>query len=258
MSRKNEEEESEGNHERWLLTYSDMITLLLVLFIVMYTMSTVNTKKFEELARNLGGVFNVEKPDTQTEQDSKGASSSGFVTQALITMPAPVVTAAQSDAFEQTYQQLLQTIKDMGYEDFIKAEKTDEYILLRFTESVLFQPDSPQMKEEGHTVLGFVSETLRKMNDNIEHIQIDGHTANVGDESTDNYFAWELSSERAIEVLKILVKDGMQQSKMSVSGYSHYIPVSNNDTEEGRKQNRRVEIKITRLQDYKSIDAIKP
>jgi chemotaxis protein MotB len=90
---------------------------------------------------------------------------------------------------------------------------------------------------------------MRSVNQLVATIDIAGHTAKVGEDSTADFFPWELSSDRAITVLKFFVqKCTLPQSKMTISGYSHYSPVADNGTEAGKALNRRVEIKITKVQ----------
>jgi chemotaxis protein MotB len=99
-------------------------------------------------------------------------------------------------------------------------------------------------------ILQYVGSTVKTVDSLVSSIQIAGHTAQVGQDTTTNFFAWELSSDRAITVLKFLVqKCSLPQSKMTVSGYSHYVPVATNDTEAGRATNRRVEIKVSKIKD---------
>jgi chemotaxis protein MotB len=124
----------------------------------------------------------------------------------------------------------------------IIAEKGENYIKFRFNDSVLFYPDSPIMKPESHEILS----TWRRLAQRGEHdpnIEIGGHTALVDNEE-DSFFSWELSADRAIAVLEFLnEKCNLPQSKMTVTGYSHYNPVSRNDYRGKRALNRRVEIR---------------
>jgi chemotaxis protein MotB len=111
------------------------------------------------------------------------------------------------------------------------------------------------MRPEGYPILQVIGKALGTLSKQIDHIEIDGHTAKVSSESTSNYFSWQLSADRAIEVLKFLViKCGLPQDKMSVAGFSHYVPVTGNDTEKERAQNRRVEIRITSIHDAVAVD----
>ncbi|MPN44703.1 hypothetical protein SDC9_192268 [bioreactor metagenome] len=112
---------------------------------------------------------------------------------------------------------------------------------------MLFYPDSPVIKSDNVQVLKFIGDILNEIDPLIQTIEIGGHTASTG-EPTSSFFSWELSSDRAISVLKYLVRTcDLPESKMTVSGYSRYHPIASNDNEESRQLNRRVEIKITRV-----------
>jgi chemotaxis protein MotB len=256
MSKHHDDDEKETNNERWLLTYSDMITLLLVLFIVMYTISTVNAQKFKSLSVQMGEAFGgktvmnqIGMPPENTRVPSTIASST----------PSSSSTSASDGAdsdrkkqFEIIYNIIKENLSKMGYQDKIDVQRGDLYILIRFKDSVLFYSDNYTMKDEGLTILKYIGQTLITINPLIDKIQIEGHTANVG-ETISNVFEWQLSANRAIAVLKYFIQeDGLPQSKMSIAGYSHYIPIATNDNESGRSQNRRVEVRITQVQNVPS------
>lgn len=251
--RRRERSEENVNTDRWLLTYSDMMNNLLVLFIVLYAMSIMDMSKFEALARELNNTFsNVPMTDAYsfkydtlvpleqslgTEVNAAGRSEGS----------QDNLDRLLDQAFNQVYSELQEKIKEMGYEELVKLEKGDDYIKFRFGDNVLFYPDSPQIKSGNIEVLSFIGEILKEIDPLTETIEIGGHTATTG-EPTTSFFSWELSSQRSISVLKYLVqKCQLSEAKMSISGYSRYRPVADNDTEENRQLNRRVEIKVTRM-----------
>ena len=242
------DEESEGNNERWLLTYSDMITLLLVLFILMYAMSTVNSQKFKTLAKEMGKAFGGE-----TELAGVGMPSVNSSIRGEIPNPSPAPNSllnnpTKVDAFQNVYEKIKKSVEDQGYQDKIVIEKGDSYILIKFRDNVLFFGDSYAIRPEGLIILRSICDTLVSVSNLIQVIQIDGHTAKIGNDNPNNFFSWELSSNRSISVLKFMAQDGgLPQSKMSIAGYADNVPVASNDTEEGRAMNRRVEVKITKV-----------
>ena len=231
-------EEDKIDTGRWLLTYSDIMNNLLVLFVVLYAMSLIDLEKFKSFAQSFGTTLG----GTSTSQFSgSGSNSSG-------SGGIPGDTSSGTDKFDELYQKVTQAIKDQGYENEVVVEKGENYVHFRFKDSVLFYPDSAAMKKEGYNILQYVGTTIQSVDNLLESIDIGGHTAQVAADSTTDFFSWELSSDRAMTVLKFLVQDcGLPQSKMTVSGYSHYSPVSDNNSEEGRSLNRRVEIRITKM-----------
>ncbi len=151
-----------------------------------------------------------------------------------------------ADAFDEIYIRLKDKITNSGYEDDIVLERGDDYIQLRFGDSVLFYPDSAEMRPLSYPILQEIGDILKSVEDLTSSIEIGGHTATIG-ATTTSFFAWELSSDRAISVLKFLSRScDLPQEIMSVAGYSKYKPVGDNRHEDGRKMNRRVEIKIIR------------
>ena len=239
MARRHSEDEKQDTG-RWLTTYSDMMNNLLVLFMVLYAMSIMDMKKFEALASQLNSAFNKTVSVEEVKFDQDGDEN--------IELAEALAEEESEDTFDELYERIKQEIAEKGYEDIIVAEKGENYIKFRFNDNVIFYPDSSKMKPESYDILAYVGGVLLSVDDQVEKIEIGGHTATVNGGNESSFFAWELSSNRAIAVLKFLATEcSLPQSKMSVSGYSHYSPVSSNDTEESRSLNRRVEIKISRL-----------
>ena len=238
--------------DRWLITYADMMNNLLILFMVMYAMSVMDLKKFEALKSQLSNAFNT----PPASQSANGGTSDSTVngidfdidTNSVIDVDSGQLTVEPQDSFDAAYDTITKEITEKGYDGMIVAEKGDNYIVFRFKDSVLFYPDSSTMKSESAGILTDMGDVLMSVDNVIGNIEIGGHTATVSGGETSSFFAWQLSSDRAIAVLQFLSEHcSFPQSKMSVSGYSHYRPVSSNDTEESRSLNRRVEIKITRV-----------
>lgn len=233
---KRKAKKSSINTGAWLNTYADMMNNLLVLFMVLYAMSVMDLEKFKALAEQ----FNENLSPTKTE----------------VTVPSESGTATEDSSdneesaqeFDALYNRLKSGIEENGYDEFIELEKGDSFIKFKFKDNVLFYPDSSSMRPDGVLVLQYVGSLLSDVNQYTETIEIGGHTAQTGQEAQITTFAWELSADRAISVLQYLVKNcGLMQSKMSIAGYSHYDPIGDNSTEDGRAVNRRVEIKVIRV-----------
>lgn len=240
--RKRRGDDEKPNNDRWLMTYSDMMNNLLVLFMVLYAMSVMDMSKFEALARELSNTFST-VPMTD--------STNWVNYDELISIDAPALEKTLDDRqkkeFDEIYKTLKIKIKRNGYENLLFMEKGENFIKFRFGDNILFYPDSPIIKSNDVEVLTFIGNILSEIDPMIQTIEIGGHTATTG-EATASFFSWELSSERAIAVLKYLVQHcNLNESKMSISGYSRYHPIADNDTEESRQLNRRVEIKIIRV-----------
>lgn len=239
--RKRASDGEKQNTDRWLMTYSDMMNNLLVLFMVLYAMSIMDMAKFEALAHELNNAFSENTPMT----DAAAPANYDLIIPTEVTSTA--ADGELKDEFDEIYKTLQIKIKENGYENLLSLEKGDDYIKFRFGDNVLFYPDSPVIKGNDVEVLTFIGDILLEIDSLIQTIEIGGHTATTG-ESTTSFFSWELSSERAISVLKYLVVNcSVPESKMSISGFSRYHPIADNNTEDNRQLNRRVEIKIVRV-----------
>ena len=204
-------EEHAANHERWMLTYLDMITLLLVLFIVMYTMSTIDAAKFKAMSDALGTVL-----DGGSEHDKEGVANPGAITSegAVVELNAETLP---EETFDEVYKKIKKQIEDNGLSGDVTIENGEDFIAIRLTENVLFYPDKAELRTEALPIIGAMAKTLSQANAYIDHIKIDGHTADIGIESNTSFFSWELSTQRALVVLEYLVKESsLDQRSMSL------------------------------------------
>lgn len=250
MARRNAKAEGEKEKdasERWLLTYADMMNNLLILFMVLYAMSVIDLNKFEALARELKNALSPSSaPMTNNDLSAEYTELAGGKDVAE-TASQMAAKEAGEDEFDKVYEKLQQKIKESGYAQQVTLEKGDNYIKIKFGDNVLFYPDSSVMKTNEVQVLKIVGDILYSINSLIQSIEIAGHTATTGNQ-TDSTFSWELSSNRAISVLDYLVHNcSLPESKMYISGFSRYHPVASNEEENSRQLNRRVEIKITKV-----------
>ena len=241
------------NNERWLLTYSDMITLLLALFIILYSMSTINEKKLEEIAKNFHAALN----NTGTSQGAGTGAGNGNALSVKSSSSAAVSSGAGAGtvngagkvaadkALDAVFNTLQNYIKQNHLEDQIGLENTSTYIQIHLKDMVMFEPNSPDMLASSQPIMKEIEEAISGVYAYVDHITISGHTADVVVHSTQSdQISWKLSTDRAVTVLNSMIGYGLKQDKLSIQGYSHFMPVASNDTEEGQAKNRRVEITI--------------
>lgn len=233
MARKHlEEEEKKENGERWLLTYSDLITLLLALFIIMYGMSSENSAEVRNLSEALSQAFNGKETQAPLQPGSPAANMTEG--------------AVNADPVQSIYNQLSGYIADKGLEDEVDMVKSDHSISIRLRDSLLFRGNSATLNPGSEHTLETVSDIIQQVYNKVDHVTITGNTADLGNRDAANEAdSWQLSVDRAVKVLTVLTSDGLGPEKMSIEGNSHYKPISPNDTPEGRAANRRVEIMIT-------------
>lgn len=246
------------NSERWLLTYSDMITLLLALFIILYSSSNINEKKLEELAKNFHSALN-NTGTTQNAGTGTGGIGNGSGKESAIAVKSSSSSGALSgagagsgtgrlaadQALDEVFNTLQNYITQNHLEGQIGLENTSTYIQIHLKDVVMFEPNSPDMLASSEPIMKEIEGAMAKVYSYVDHITISGHTADVVVHSTQSdQISWKLSTDRAVTVLNSLIGYGLKQDKLSIQGYSHFLPVASNDTEEGQAKNRRVEITI--------------
>ncbi|WP_297417612.1 flagellar motor protein MotB [Clostridium sp.] len=239
MSRKKQHHE-EHVDEAWLLPYSDMLTLLLALFIVMFAMGQTDKAKLAAMAKEFNVIFaggpgqmskdgNAAIPMEETgTSDSVGATDSQI----------------EEDKMNQIKNMLDKEIKEEGYSDKIKVDLNGEGLEIAIQDVVLFNSGEADVLKEVSPLLLKISDMLKSLNNQI---RVAGYTDNVPISNNKFRSNWDLSAMRAINVMNFMVSSGgIKQDNVSIQAYGEYKPKTTNSTEEGRAQNRRVEIYVVR------------
>lgn len=237
--KKKEEVEKPQNAERWLLTYSDMITLIMVLFVVLYAESKVEVTKFNALAESLSSAFNM--PGVQAREGQGGHSASP--TDAVLTPPPGTGLAPKRspkrDPFQEKAQSTLATEIRTGS---IRMYTEARGIVLALAGDTFFKVGSADLEEGSIATLSKVAELLRGL---PNPISVEGHSDNTllprGDPLGSNLM---LSAARAVSVTEALELLDVPKERLSATGFGDTKPARPNDTPEGRAYNRRVEILI--------------
>ena len=221
-----------GNIERWLLTYADMITLLVAFFIMLYSMSVMNAAKFRQLALSVRSGFGGNLPNAGTSilPDADGL---------LPHSSANGKGKGKSEA-EQTVEKLTALIRQRGMSRAVRVHIDERGLVVTLvTDGVLFDRGSAELKKDMIPILDGVIDILWK----TEHpIRVEGHTCNlpISGRYPSN---WELSTTRATNVVRYLIeKRHLNPRRLSAAGYADSRPIAPNDTEENRTLNRRVDI----------------
>lgn len=255
--KKKHELHDEHPDERWLLTYADMITLLVALFIVLWSISSVNNSKLDILKQTLQDAF-----DGAIVSGGRTAFESGSSPDASKAAPIAPTPSASKKQEEETEEDLKKgrgedeelkrlkkrveaAAKREGIADKVVAQVTSRGLRIRLlTDKIAFDSGQAVLKPSGTRFIDAVAAVLRT--DQSRPIQVDGHTDAVplsGGPFTDN---WGLSSARSAAVVRRLVADGFNPRRLSAGGLASNKPVASNDTAAGRAQNRRVEILLAR------------
>jgi chemotaxis protein MotB len=237
--KKKEEADKPENEERWLLTYSDMITLLMVLFVVLYAQSKVDIVKFNALAESLSNAFSM--PGVQAREGEGGHSLSP--TNATLAPPpgtglSPKVSPKR-DPFQEKARSTLATEIRTGS---IRMSTEARGIVLALAGDSFFRSGSANLEEGAITTLSKVAELLRGL---PNPIAVEGHTDDSPMARDDPLGSnLMLSAARAVAVTEALELLDIPKERLSATGFGDTKPARPNDTPEGRAYNRRVEILI--------------
>ncbi|HEX7097170.1 MAG TPA: OmpA family protein [Acidimicrobiales bacterium] len=261
--RRHEEHEEHVNHEAWVIPYADMLTLLMGLFLVLWSMSTTDMAKLEALRESLAEGFGLGSSATPSIIDggSDGLLEAGDglgVTAARADDPTELERARQALEREEQHaravaaankqladieRMILESAQEAGVGDAIGTRREERGLVVTVvTDEVLFSPGSADLAPDGKAVLDALVPALRRFDNPLA---IEGHTDNVPINTSRFPSNWELSTARATSVLRYLVDvHGFAAHRMTASGYGEQRPIGDNATAEGRAANRRVELVV--------------
>ena len=219
----------------WLAAFGDLMSLLLCFFVLLLSMSSMDAKKVSEAIGSLSGAMSVLEGGTQTEISHKRLQEA-----------TPIEVQDETSEMVNRVQQAVDDANEMQQKQQapeITVEEAQEGFVIKMPAALLFKPGSATI--ENQDMLLFLKRMALLISDmpNDIEVSIQGHTAN-DDPSANSIYKdnWELSSARAIAVLKELAMDGVDPKRMSAVGYAQYHPIATNATKTGREKNRRVEI----------------
>ncbi len=223
-------------------TYGDMITLVLTFFVLLYSMSSMDSSKWQYIAE----AFSKGKiSDTQIQV--VGEPDPNNDPTAVYDDTVPEVNIDEYDEivdFEDFFMYLKEVVTTNNLQDSVGVEMSNTGVYMRFRDNVFFAGDSDVLLDEGKYILDIISDGIRSVNERIHAIKVSGHTAGAANSTANE---WSLSSGRATSVINYMLSlDACDPEKFSSAGYGKYRPVDTNETEEGRRQNRRVEIVFIR------------
>ncbi len=259
----------DGPDERWLLTYADMITLLMALFIVMFSISSVNTSKFDALQKSLkeafsGRVLPGGEAVLQTGGTTKGHEAG------KVEPPVPAIQpliqkefkkqdakkrgaakGSEDEQFKQVKRNLDDYAKTHNLQKKLETEVTRRGLVIRLlTDGVLFESGEAKIKPGAMPLMEKIAGLLQV--DREHPINVEGHTDNVPIHSSQYPTNWELSTARAASVVRLLIADNAPANRLGAVGYAQLHPIASNSSAQGRSRNRRVEIVLLRVNDNAS------
>jgi chemotaxis protein MotB len=249
------------NEERWLLTYADMITLLLALFVVLFAISSVNVSKVKMLQQSLRDAFNGKVMDggqaimhTANSVAVRTLDTQPRVVPSTPTIGTPDSAAARAALAARREQDELQQLKRQldayaaahGFRAQVETAVTRRGLVVRLlTDNVLFDSGLAQIKPHGLPLLSEVGTLLGV--DRVHPIVVEGHTDDVPIATSQYASNWELSTARASAVVRWLIGRHLPARRFSAAGYAALRPLTSNGTAAGRARNRRVEVVLQRI-----------
>jgi chemotaxis protein MotB len=246
--KKRHEPHEEHPDESWLLPYSDLMTLLLALFIVLYAASSANTSKFEELSRAFKTAFSsglgVLDNSTILETNSAAKRTTENETRKSRETREELKRQEQQN-LEQLKQQLDKYIKENGLSSQLMTQLNLSQLMITIRDNALFPSGSANIKPDSQKLASAIAHMLQEYPD--YEILVTGHTDNQPINTAEFPSNWELSSKRAINFMKILLENkAFDPKRFSATGYGEFRPLGSNLSDEGRASNRRVEVSILR------------
>lgn len=237
-----------ANHERWLVSYADFITLLFAFFVVMYATAQVDKRKMSQLSAAIQsafqqmGAFPEQKKATVDIRDTlppEIALEIEKARQASLARPSP------PDAKLLTLQGELE--RSMAAEisrHELALNQTSDGLVISLRETGFFESGSAAVRANSKSAFARIAKLLTEQD---YRLRIEGHTDNVPIHNSQFHSNWELSTTRATELVRLLVTNyGFTPEHLSAAGYAQYHPAATNDSQDGRAQNRRVDIVVLR------------
>ena len=222
-----------GGGANWMDTYGDMVTLLLCFFVMLYSMSTLDQQKWIALVESFNPVAEAQHSGGVGED----TAAEGLTQQQV------------DDDIEKLYQSMWEYIEEENLSTQISVTKGDGYVFVSFDNTVFFEGSRYTLRDEGKVVLDQIAQCIAEVSASVDEIRVLGHTAredgvNPNDPTADRFLA---SNRAAVVTVYLQEKNIVDPARLVSVGYGEWRPVAENDTSEGRAQNRRVELLIAGL-----------
>jgi chemotaxis protein MotB len=234
-NRRRQSKESHPNHERWVISYADFMTLLLAFFIVMFATANADKAKAKLFSESVKAAF------SQGSDSALQAAAKAAVLNKNQKFDASAFVAALAEL--STYQNLLkQSLKGEIQRGEVDVHMEKRGLIISFRQAALFDSGQAIVKPSGLPTMSKVAAVISKL---PNQIRLEGHTDNIPIHNENFKNNWELSSARSIAILNLLAeKFGLSTNRLSVSGYADVAPIATNATEDGRSRNRRVDLVV--------------
>ncbi|MGB9702922.1 MAG: OmpA family protein [Candidatus Kapaibacteriota bacterium] len=223
--------------DRYLITYADLITLLLGLFVILYASSQVDKTKFAEFSEAFGKYFSAKDMSVLEKKNGELSGGKGV-------LPQPTFSQKEQVTVQQLYSEIEQKLQPFIANGKLSIKLAGNSITVTLPEVLLFQSGKSNILPQSMPVLDSLAVTLKGL---PFEIYVDGHTDAIPIKTFQFESNWHLSVDRALNTGYYLIQRGLTEKNVIIRGFGSERPVDDNSTPEGRARNRRVEINITPL-----------
>ncbi len=262
--RKKQRKKTFSNSSDWMTTYSDMVTLLLTFFVMLFSMASIDRHKFEEIAISLRTAFIHESGGGETFDSNRGKELINIYDEInavdkIVSLVNDSYEGAEGEtdedsnginsndeySIEDIKEEIEYAISEIGLNEHIKIIERKDFLILRFDSVILFDLSKADIRESAKEILKKLGNILNRLDNEII---VQGHTDNLPINTTQFPSNWELSTRRATNVVHFFIEYcGVKPSKLTATGNGEFKPVKPNDTPENRQENRRIDIVISKL-----------
>lgn len=235
------------NVDRWLVSYADFITLLFAFFVVMYAISSINQGKYRVLSDTLIEAFKTPPKSILPVQSGKQVQNPSPAAENKIGVPKPIrVEPVSPPAPPQSHliqiaNRIKRNLQPLIDQHYIKVTSNKLWVEVAINTSILFSSGSAELEPEAYAPLKKLAGMLAGL---PNYIDVEGYTDNIPINNNVYRSNWELSAARAASVVEMFIKTGVTPEHLAVIGYGQYRPIADNNTVDGRRENRRVAVVI--------------
>ncbi|MEQ1528498.1 MAG: flagellar motor protein MotD [Methylococcales bacterium] len=251
VRRRRRNQDYPNNHDRWIVSYADFVTLLFAFFVVMYAISSVNEGKYKSLTGSLVNAFS-EKDQSESVVEPIPIGTPPTVIQPIpLDNPSTVELEKRRELSEEILkerrkldemsQQLEQVLDPFIDDKLVAVKKNDYWIELEMNSEMLFLSGEAELAKKALPALQKITEVIKAL---PNAVNVEGHTDNIPIDTIKFRSNWDLSSARATSVVHELIKNGISPERLSAIGYGEFHPIADNAVDNGRFKNRRVTLVI--------------
>jgi chemotaxis protein MotB len=225
------------NHDRWLISYADFITLLFAFFVVMYAISSVNESKYQMFSASLTSAFGKQIAKSEVNPTSE----QDLLLKSLVERRNAKLAEQQQEAMQDIAKRINQVMSALVKNGQVSVMQTNRGVAVEINASALFNQGDAVLQGNAINILAEVAKVLEQVDLAIE---VEGHTDDIPINTQQFPSNWELSSARASSVVRLFIGQGLMPKHLKAIGSAANYPVTSNDSAEGRARNRRITVTI--------------